>query len=141
MAKAITKKIKLQIPGGAATPAPPVGTALGPAGINIGEFVKQFNDATQERRGEIVPVELNVYDDRTFDFVLKVSPASRLILKKIGKDKGSSKNLVSKAGKITQQQLREVAEEKMSDLNTKDVDQAAKIMAGTARSMGVEVTD
>lgn len=141
MAKAITKKIKLQIPGGAATPAPPVGTALGPAGINIGEFVKQFNDATQERRGETVPVELNVYDDRTFDFVLKVSPASRLILKKIGKDKGSSKNLVSKAGKITKAQLREVAEEKMSDLNTKDVDQAAKIMAGTARSMGVEVTD
>lgn len=141
MAKAITKKIKLQIPGGSATPAPPVGTALGPAGINIGEFVNQFNAATQERRGEVVPVELNVYEDRTFDFVLKVSPASRLILKKIGKDKGSSKNLVSKAGKITKAQLREVAEEKMSDLNTKDVDQAEKIMAGTARSMGVEVTD
>ncbi|NBD74332.1 50S ribosomal protein L11 [Patescibacteria group bacterium] len=141
MAKAITKKIKLQIPGGSATPAPPVGTALGPAGINIGEFVNQFNAATQERRGEVVPVELNVYEDRTFDFVLKVSPASRLILKKIGKDKGSSKNLVSKAGKITKAQLREVAEEKMSDLNTKDVDQAEKIMAGTARSMGVEVVD
>jgi len=140
MAKAITKKIKLQIPGGSATPAPPVGTALGPAGINIGEFVNQFNAATQERRGEVVPVELNVYEDRTFDFILKVSPASRLILKKIGKDKGSSKNLVSKAGKITKAQLREVAEEKMSDLNTKDVDQAEKIMAGTCRSMGVEVT-
>ena len=139
MAKAITKKIKLQIPGGSATPAPPVGTALGPAGINIGEFVNQFNAATQERRGEVVPVELNVYEDRTFDFVLKVSPASRLILKKIGKDKGSSKNLVSKAGKITKAQLREVAEEKMSDLNTKDVDQAEKIMAGTARSMGIDV--
>jgi len=139
MAKKISKKVKLQIKGGSATPAPPVGTALGPTGVNIGEFVNQFNAATQERRGEVVPVELNVYDDRTFDFVLKVSPASRLVLKAIGKDKGSSKNLVSKAGKITQAQLEDVAKEKMPDLNTKDVEQAKKVIAGTCRSMGVEV--
>lgn len=139
MAKQVTKRIKLQIKGGSATPAPPVGTALGPTGINIGEFVNQFNAATQERRGEVVPVELNVYDDRTFDFVLKVSPASRLVLKAIGKDKGSSKNLVSKAGKITQDQLEAVAREKMPDLNTNDVEQAKKVISGTCRSMGVEV--
>ena len=141
MAKQLAKKVKLQIPGGAATPAPPVGTALGPTGINIGEFVNQFNAATQERRGEIVPVELNVYDDRTFDFTLKVSPASRLILKVIGKEKGSGKNLLSKAGKITRAQLREIAEKKLPDLNTKDLDAAVRILEGTCRSMGVEVVE
>lgn len=136
---AVTKKIKLQVKGGSATPAPPVGTALGPAGINIGEFVTKFNEATQDRRGEVVPVEISVYEDRTFDFILKTSPASRMILKAIGKPKGSSKNLVSKAGKLTQDQLKEIAEAKMPDLNTKDVEQAKKVIAGTARSMGVEV--
>jgi len=136
---ALTKKIKLQVKGGSATPAPPVGTALGPAGINIGEFVTKFNEATQDRRGEVVPVEISVFDDRTFSFILKTSPASRMILKAIGKPKGSSKNLVSKAGKLTQDQLKEIAESKMPDLNTNDVDQAKKIIAGTARSMGVEV--
>lgn len=139
MAKKITKKVKLQIPGGAATPAPPVGTALGPTGVNIGEFVSQFNAATQERRGEVVPVELNVYDDRTFDFVLKVSPASQLILKEIGVKSGSGKNLTQKVGTLTDEQLTHAAEAKMADLNTKDIEQAKKIIAGTARSMGVEV--
>ncbi len=139
MAKKITRKLKLQIAGGKATPAPPVGTALGPVGINIGEFVNQFNDQTKDRAGDIVPVELTVYEDRTFDFILKTSPASRLLLKKLGKDKGSGKNLVSKAGTLTMTQVKEVAEEKMPDLNTNDVDQAAKIIAGTARSMGIDV--
>ena len=139
MAKKIMRKLKLQIAGGKATPAPPVGTALGPVGINIGEFVNQFNDQTRERAGDIVPVDLTVYEDRTFDFVLKTSPASRLLLKKLGKDKGSGKNLVSKAGTITMDQVKEVAEEKMPDLNTNDIDQAAKIIAGTARSMGIDV--
>ncbi len=139
MAKKITKKVKLQIQGGAATPAPPVGTALGPTGVNIGEFVKQFNDATQDRRGEVVPVELNVYDDRTFDFVLKVSPASQLILKELGKKSRSGKNLVQKVGKLSDAQLTKVAETKMPDLNTKDIEQAKKVIAGTARSMGAEV--
>ncbi len=139
MAKKIMRKLKLQIPGGKATPAPPVGTALGPVGINIGEFVNQFNSQTKERAGDIVPVELTVYEDRTFDFILKTSPASRLLLKKLGKPKGSGKNLVSKTGTLTMTQVKEVAEEKMPDLNTNDVEQAAKIIAGTARSMGIDV--
>ena len=141
MAKEVVKKIKLQVMGGAATPAPPVGTALGPAGINIGEFVTKFNEATQDKRGEVVPVEISIYDDRSFDFIMKTAPASRMILKAIGKPKGSSKNLVSKAGTLTQDQLKEVAIAKMPDLNTNDVDQAKKVIAGTARSMGVEVQD
>lgn len=139
MAGKVVKKIKLQVPGGAATPAPPVGTALGPAGINIGEFVKQFNDKTQDMRGDIIPVEISVYDDRSFDFIMKVSPASRLLLKIAGLQKGSGKVPSVKAGKITKAQLREVAEKKMPDLNTKDVEQAEKIIAGTARSMGIDV--
>lgn len=138
MAK-VVKKIKLQIPGGAATPAPPVGTALGPAGVNIAQFVKEFNDRTKDMRGDIIPVDLSVMDDRTFSFVLKVSPASRLLLKVAGLDKGSGKVPSVKAGKITKAQLREVAEKKMPDLNTKDVAQAEKIIAGTARSMGIDV--
>ncbi len=139
MAKKIIKKLKLQIPAGKATPAPPVGPALGQAGINIGQFVTQFNDATRANMGDITPVEITVYEDRTYDFILKVSPASRLILKAAGKDKGSSKNVASKAGSITKDQLREVAEKKMADLNANDVDAAMKIIAGTARSMGIEV--
>ncbi len=141
MAKKLVKKIKVQAVGGKATPAPPLGPVLGQAGINIGEFVNQFNEKTRERMGEVVPVELNVYDDRSFDFITKTSPASRLILKKIGKDKGSGKNLVSKAGEITQAQIREIAEEKMQDLNANDVETAMKTIAGTARSMGVKVID
>lgn len=138
MAK-VVKKIKLQIPGGAATPAPPVGTALGPAGVNIGQFVKEFNDRTKEMRGDIIPVDLSVMDDRTFTFVLKVSPASRLILKATGLEKGSGKVGTVKAGKMTKAQLKEVATKKMPDLNTTDQAQAEKIIAGTARSMGIDV--
>ncbi len=138
MAK-VVKKIKLQIPGGKATPAPPVGTALGPAGVNIGQFVKEFNDRTKDMAGDIIPVDLSVMDDRTFSFVLKVSPASRLILKIAGLEKGSGKVGTVKGGKITKAQLKEVATKKMPDLNTKDQAQAEKIIAGTARSMGIEV--
>ena len=139
MAKQVVKKLKLQIDAGKATPAPPVGPALGQAGINIGEFVNQFNEATREQMGNIIPVEISVYDDRSFDFVLKTSPASRLILKKLGKPKGSGKNLVSKAGTLTKAQIREIAEEKMSDLNAGSVEAAMRIIEGTCRSMGVEV--
>lgn len=139
MAKKVVKTIKIQAEGGKATPAPPLGPVLGQAGINIAEFVKQFNDQTREQMGQIVPAVLTVYDDRSFDFVLKVSPASRLILKKLGKDKGSGKNLTSKAGTLTKAQVREIAEEKMPDLNANSIEQAMKIIEGTARSMGVDV--
>jgi large subunit ribosomal protein L11 len=139
MAKKVTKKLKLLAIGGKATPAPPLGPALGQAGVNIGEFVKQFNDATQKMIGETVPVEVSVYEDRTFTFILKTSPASALILKAIGKEKGSGKNNVSKVGSLSKAQLQEIAEKKMSDLNANDVDAAMKIIAGTARSMGVEI--
>ncbi|MBI4093500.1 50S ribosomal protein L11 [Candidatus Kaiserbacteria bacterium] len=137
MAKEITKIIKLQIPAGAATPAPPVGTALGPAGVNIGEFVKQFNDQTRPMMGNIVPVVLTVYKDRTFSFIVKKPPASRLILKKLNMEKGSQKPQ-NKVGKLSKQQLEEIAEEKMEDLNASDLAQAKKIIAGTARSMGID---
>jgi len=139
MAKTPVKQVKLQIPAGKANPAPPVGPALGQAGINIGDFVNKFNEATKDMMGSVVPVVISVYDDRSYDFICKKPPASNLILKKLGKDKGSGKNLVSKAGTLTMDQVKEIAEEKMEDLNTNDVDQAAKIIAGTARSMGVEV--
>ena len=139
MAKKIIKKIKLQIKGAAATPAPPVGTALGPAGINIGEFVSKFNEATKEMRGDVVPVEISLYEDRSYDFVLKTPPASRLILKAIGIEKGSGKNLVRKAGAISQAQIREIAERKTPDLNAGSLEAAERIIAGTARSMGIEV--
>lgn len=141
MAKKLLKKIKVQAVGGKATPAPPLGPVLGQAGINIGEFVNQFNEQTRERMGEVVPTIINVYDDRSFDFVLKTTPASRMILKAIGKDKGSGKNLVSKAGDITKAQVQEIAEAKMVDLNANDIEAAMKIIEGTARSMGVNVKD
>jgi len=139
MAKKIVKKLKLQVPGGKANPAPPIGPALGQAGINIGEFVKRFNDETKDKMGDIIPVEISVYEDRSFDFVLKTSPASRLILKAIGKDKGSGKNLVSKAGTISKTQIKEIAETKMADLNANNIEGAMRIIEGTARSMGVDV--
>ena len=139
MAKKILKKIKVQAIGGKATPAPPLGPVLGQAGINIGEFVNQFNDQTRERMGEIVPTEITVYDDRSFDFVCKTTPASRMILKAIGKDKGSGKNLVSKIGDITKDQIREIAEAKKADLNAASVEAAMKIIEGTCKSMGVNV--
>ena len=137
MAKEVTKVIKLQIAAGAATPAPPVGTALGPAGVNIGEFVNQFNNQTKAMAGNIVPVVLTVYKDRSFTFVVKKPPASRLILKKLNMEKGSQKPQ-NKVGKLTKQQVTEIAEEKMEDLNANDVEQAKKIIAGTARSMGID---
>lgn len=139
MAKKLVKKIKVQAVGGKATPAPPLGPVLGQAGINIGEFVNQFNEKTRDRMGDVVPVVLSVYDDRSFDFITKTSPASRLILKKIGKDKGSGKNLSSKAGEITKAQVREIAEEKMQDLSANSIEAAMKMIEGTCRSMGVKV--
>jgi len=139
MAKKVVKKLKLEIPAGQATPGQKLGPVLGQAGINIGEFVMKYNEATRDKMGSIIPVEISVYDDRSYDFVLKTPPASNLILKAIGKDKGSGKNLVSKAGVINKEQLRQVAEAKLADLNTDDVEQAMKIIAGSARSMGVEV--
>jgi large subunit ribosomal protein L11 len=141
MAKKLVKKIKVQATGGKATPAPPLGPVLGQAGINIGEFVNQFNEQTRDRMGEVVPVELLVYDDRSFTFTTKVSPASRLILKKMNKDKGSSKNASSKIGTITRTQVREIAEIKMVDMNAASVEAAMKTIEGTCRSMGVTVVD
>ena len=137
MAKEVTKMIKLQIPAGAATPAPPVGTALGPAGVNIGEFVKQFNDATRPQMGSILPVVLTVYKDRTFSFIVKKPPTSRLILKALGKESGSKK-AQNKIGKLTGAQLESIAKEKMEDLNAADLEGAKRLVAGTARSMGIE---
>lgn len=140
MAKKVLKKIKVQATGGKATPAPPLGPVLGQAGINIGEFVNQFNEQTRESRmGEVVPIELTVFDDRSFSFILKTSPASRLILKAIGKEKGSGKNATVKAGDITKAQIREIAEIKMPDLNASSIEAAMKIIEGTCRSMGVKV--
>ena len=142
MAKKLVKKIKVQATGGKATPAPPLGPVLGQAGINISEFVNQFNEQTRaERMGEVVPVVINVYDDRTFTFVTKTSPASRLILKAIGKEKGSSKNLVSKAGDITKAQVRAIAEIKAVDLTAASVEAAMRSIEGTARSMGINVIE
>ena len=139
MAKKVEKKIKLQVPAGKANPSPPLGPALGQAGINIGDFVNRFNDATKEMMGDIIPVEIFVYDDRSFDFNLKTPPASSLLLKALGKPKGSGKNLVSKAGTVTKAQVREISEKKMVDLSANDLEAADKIIEGTARSMGIEV--
>jgi len=139
MAKKELTKIKLQIPAGQANPAPPVGPALGQHGVNIQEFCTTFNDKTKDKMGDIVPVEITVYEDRSFTFIMKTPPAGELI-KKIGKfKKGSGKPLTEKVGSITKAQLREIAEIKMPDLNTNDVEQAMKIIEGTARQMGVEI--
>jgi large subunit ribosomal protein L11 len=139
MAKKITKKIKVIAPAGKATPAPPLGTTLGPAGINIGEFVKRFNDATQSMVGNLIPCVITIYDDRSYDFILKTPPASGLIMKALNKEKGSSKPSTAKIGTLTQAQLRGIAEQKMVDLNAKDIEGAMNIIAGTARSMGVDI--
>jgi len=139
MAKKVEKIVKVQVDAGKANPAPPLGPALGQAGVNIGDFVNRFNDATKEMIGDVIPVVISVYEDRSFDFVLKTPPASSLLMKAAGVSKGSGKNLVSKAGSVTKAQVREIAERKMADLNANDLDQASKIIAGTARSMGVEV--
>ncbi|MBX4210789.1 50S ribosomal protein L11 [Candidatus Parcubacteria bacterium] len=139
MAKKITKKLKLVIPAGKANPAPPIGPALGQAGINIGDFVTKFNAATKDMMGDLVPVEVSVFEDRTFAFVLKTPPASSLILKALKIEKGSGKANTQKVGKLTKAQVREIATKKLPDLNAHDVDAAAKIIEGTARSMGVDV--
>ena len=142
MAKKLVKKIKVQSVGGKATPAPPLGPVLGQAGINIGEFVNQFNEQTRgERMGEVVQIEISVYDDRSFTFILKTSPASRLILKKMGKDKGSQKPGTQSGGTITKAQIREIAEIKAVDLTAASVEAAMRSIEGTARSMGVKVVD
>ena len=138
MAKKVEKKLKLQIQAGKANPAPPVGPALGQAGVNIGEFVTKFNDATKDMMGDVIPVVISVYEDRSFDFVLKTPPASRLLIKALGIKKGSGKNVTSKVGRATKQQLIDIATKKLPDLNTNDPEQGAKIIAGTARSMGIE---
>jgi len=129
----------LQVPAGAATPAPPIGTVLGPAGVNIGEFVNQFNAATRELAGNIIPVLMTVYEDRSFTMIYKKPPASRLLLKAIKKDKGSGKPQAVKVAVLSQSELEAVAREKMEDLNTTDINQAKKIIAGTARSMGIDI--
>ena len=139
MAKKVLTKIKLQAVGGQASPAPPVGPALGQHGVNIMEFVKSFNAQTQSDLGTVIPVEITVFEDRSFTFVTKTPPAAVLIRQALGIPKGSGEPHRDKVGKITQAQLREIAEKKMNDLNANDLDQAAKIIAGTARSMGVEV--
>jgi len=139
MAKKVLKKLKLQVPGGKATPAPPLGPSLGQAGVNIGEFTQRFNADTKDRMGEVVPVVLTVYEDRTFEMQYKVSPASRLILKALGKDKGSGKNITSKVGTLSKDQVREIAEKKMEDLNAATVEAAMNTITGTAKSMGVDV--
>ena len=139
--KKLAAIIKLQISAGAATPAPPVGPALGQHGVNIMDFCKQYNAETESQRGSIVPVEISVYEDRSFTFVTKTPPAARLILKAAGLDKGSSTPHSVKAGRITRAQVREIAQTKQPDLNANDLDAAEKIIAGTARSMGVTVVD
>ena len=139
VAKAITKRIKLQIPAGKATPAPPVGTVLGPAGINLQEFCTKFNDATRDKMGDVLPVEISIYEDRTFDFVLKTAPASEMIKKALGVQKGSSNAGTTTVGTLSADKLKEIAEYKMPDLNAYDLDAAMKIVAGTAKNMGVKV--
>lgn len=137
--KKVTGKIKLQINAGAANPAPPVGPALGQHGVNIMEFCKAYNAATESQRGNVIPVEITVYEDRSFTFELKTPPASRMLLKAAGVPKGSAEPHKTKVAKVSWDQVREIAEFKKADLNANDVDQAAKIIAGTARSMGITV--
>ena len=139
MAKKIIKTVKVIAPAGKATPAPPLGPTLGQAGVNIGDFTKKFNDATKDKIGDLIPVVINVYEDRSYDFILKTPPASSLILKALGKEKGSGKPNTSKIGSITKAQLKDIAEKKMPDLNANDIEGAMKIVAGTARQMGVDV--
>ena len=139
MAKKVVKKIKIIAQGGAAVMTPAMGQVLGPAGINIGEFIKKFNEASKEMRGDMVPAVISVYEDRSYDFVLKTPPTSSLILKALGKEKGSGKPNTSKVGVLSKAQVKEIAEKKMKDLNAHTIDEAMKIIAGSARSMGVDV--
>ncbi len=137
--KKIAAVVKVQLNAGAATPAPPVGTALGPHGVNIMDFVKQYNAATDGQRGNVIPVEITIYEDRSFSFITKTPPAPELIKKAAGVEKGSGEPHKAKVGKMTQAQVREIAQIKMPDLNTANIDAAEKIIAGTARSMGITV--
>lgn len=139
MAKSIKTIIKLQIPAGQANPAPPVGPALGQHGVNIAQFCQQFNEASKEMAGSIIPVEITIYEDRTFEFKLKTPPASDLLRKAAGVEKGSGDPLKKKVGKVTKAQIKEIAEKKMADLNANDIEAAEKIIEGTARSMGIEI--
>ena len=141
MAKKITKMVKLQVPAGKATPAPPVGPALGQAGVNIMSFVKDFNDRTAKQAGLIIPVEITVYEDRSFTFICKTPPAAVLLKKASGLEKASGEPNKNKVGKVTRAQVKEIAETKMPDLNANTVEAAMRLVEGTARSMGIEVTD
>ncbi|MEU6996760.1 50S ribosomal protein L11 [Nonomuraea sp. NPDC046570] len=139
--KKIAALVKVQLPAGQATPAPPVGTALGPHGVNIMDFVKQYNAATEAQRGNIIPVEITIFEDRSFTFITKTPPAPELIKKALGLDKGSAVPHKEKVGKLSREQLRTIAETKMQDLNANDIEAAEKIIAGTARSMGITVAE
>ena len=139
MAKLVKTVLKIQIPAGKANPAPPIGTALGPHGVNIQDFCKQFNDDTKNMGDDIVPAEITIYEDRSFTFTLKTPPASDLLRKAAGVPKGAGNPLKNKVGKVTRAQIREIAEKKMVDLNANDVDAAEKVIAGTARSMGIDI--
>lgn len=139
MAKKVEKKLKMQIKGGQANPAPPIGPALGQAGINIGDFVNRFNEATREQMGEVVSVVISVFDDRSFDFVIKTPPVSAMIKKALNLKSGSGRNRVKKVGNLTEDQLRQIATDKMPDLNAHTVEAAMEIVRGTARSMGITV--
>ena len=141
MAKKIVAQVKLQCPAGAANPAPPVGTALGPQGVNIMEFCKQFNARTQSQAGMVIPVVVTIYGDRSFTFITKTPPAANLLMKEAGIEKGSAQPNRNKVGMVTRAQLKKSAEIKMADLNASDVDSAMRMVAGTARSMGLEVAD
>ena len=141
MAKKVKTLIKLQIMGGAANPAPPVGTALGPHGLNIAEFCKRFNDATAQRRGEVVPCIITVYEDRTYSFILKTAPVPEMLKKAAGITKGSAKPLTDKVGKVTTAQVRQIAEKKMPDLNCHTIEAAMRQVEGTARNMGITVSE
>lgn len=141
MAKQVTREIKLQIPAGQATPAPPVGTVLGPAGINLQEFCTRYNDATRDKMGDVLPVVISIYDDRSFDFVIKTPPAPFLIKKTANVKKGSTKGSKEIVGKLTKEQVRKIAETKLPDLNAYTIEDAVKIIEGTAKNMGIEITD
>lgn len=141
MGKQVTAEIKVQVTGGQATPAPPVGTALGPHGVNIGQFVQQFNDQTRDMMGVTIPVVITVYNDRTFEFVLKSPPAAVLLKQAAGIAKGSGSPLANKVGTVSSAQLEDIAKVKMADLNSSSMSQAVKVIAGTARSMGLEIVD
>ena len=141
MAKKIKTTLKLQLPAGAANPAPPVGTALGPHGVNIQEFCRQFNDATKDMTGDIVPAEITIYEDRSFTFKLKTPPASALLKKAAGIEKGSGEPHKKKVGTVTREDVRKIAERKMADLNANDIDAAMRIIEGTAKNMGIDIID